>query len=64
MELTQGLGKRWKCINVLNNIPAVWNTKTKVKVECLQEVISEKVTLNHSEFRQGFVADSKLHSVT
>lgn len=48
-RLTQALRQLRELIDVLTSIAAVRDTEAEVKVEALQQVITEIVPLNHAE---------------
>lgn len=46
---------------MLAGVSAVGDTEAKVKVEALQQVIAEVVSLDHAEVVQGPVSDGEFH---
>lgn len=48
---------------MLAGVSAVGDTEAKVKVEALQQVIAEVVSLDHAEVVQGPVSDGEFHPI-
>lgn len=39
-----------------------WNTKAKLKIECLQKSFFKEMSFNHSEILYVFITNGKLHT--
>ena len=61
MRLTQTLRQLREFVDVLTGVSAVWDTEAKVKVEALQQVITEVVPLDHSEVVKRPISDCEFH---
>lgn len=61
-RLTQALGQLRELIDVLTGVSAVRDAEAKVKVEALQQVITEIVPLDHAEVVQRAVSNCEFHS--
>lgn len=47
---------------MLAGVAREWNAETKLKVKCLEQSVTEKVLLNHTEMIHWTRANSELHS--
>lgn len=61
--LTQALRQLGELINVLARVSTVWDAEAKVKVEALQQVITEVVPFDHAEIIQGPIPNRKFYPV-
>lgn len=56
-KLTHLTAERGELIDVFARVFAIRNTKAKIKVESLEQIVPEIVTLDHSETVQWLVSD-------
>ena len=60
--LTQFVRKGGEFVNMFTSVFAVWNAEAELEVKCLEEPITKKVSFNHPEIVDWFVAHNELHS--